>query len=83
MEKEANLRTDGCDPFKFEEMKARLGSIAHPAFEITLCDLLGTDLNVPVYALLGGKRRDRITFCYPNFAMQTPEGEDAGPEIRH
>ena len=51
------------------------------AFDIGLHDLLGKILDVPVYALLGGKRRDRIPFCYPIFPMDTPQGEDPTREI--
>jgi muconate cycloisomerase len=81
MEEEANFRIDGCDPFKIGETTARLGSVAYPAFDLALYDLLGKLLDVPVYTLLGGKRRDRIPFCYPIFPMATPIGEDAGPEV--
>jgi L-alanine-DL-glutamate epimerase-like enolase superfamily enzyme len=81
MEEEANYRIEGCDPFKMGETTARLGSIAYPAFDLALYDLLGKLLDTPVYTFLGGKRRDRIPFCYPIFPMATPIGQDAGPEI--
>ena len=55
---------------------ARLDGILAPAFDIGLHDLLGKVLDVPVYVLLGGKRRDRIPFCYPIFPMATPDTED-------
>ena len=44
------------------------------ALEIALFDLQGKLLGVPVSTLLGGKRRDRIPFCYPIFPLRG-EGE--------
>ena len=81
MEEEANLRIDGCDPFQMGAALERMGPVAYPAFDLALYDLLGKLLDTPVYTLIGGKRRDRIPFCYPIFTLSTPAGEDAGAEI--
>lgn len=81
MEEEANLRIEGCDPLQIAETTARLGSIAYPAFDLALFDLLGKILDVPAYTFLGGKRRDRIPFCYPIFPMRTPIGENPDREV--
>ena len=81
MEEEANVRIEGCDPFQMGATLERLGPVAYPAFDLALYDLLGKLLDAPVYTLIGGKRRDRIPFCYPIFPLSTPAGEDAGPEI--
>ncbi len=81
MEEEANLRIDGCDPFQMSAVLERLGKIAWPAFDLALYDLLGKLLDVPVYTFIGGKRRDRIPFCYPIFVMHTPVGDDYSAEL--
>lgn len=81
MEEEANVRIEGCDPFAMGATLERLGAVAYPAFDLALYDLLGKLLDVPAYTFVGGKRRDRIPFCYPIFPLHTPAGEDATPEI--
>ena len=81
MEEEANHRIAGADPLNIGETMERLGGLLPEAFDVGLYDLMGKVLDVPVYALLGGKRRDRIPFCYPIFPMQTPIGKDPSQEI--
>ena len=78
LEEEANFRIKGADPLNISATMARLDGILAPAFDIGLHDLLGKALDVPVYVLLGGKRRDRIPFCYPIF----PNGDSRhrGPD---
>ncbi|MBM3957490.1 MAG: hypothetical protein FJ313_05510, partial [Gemmatimonadetes bacterium] len=84
------------DPLNISATMDRVGAIMPPgghqfesyqrgvlvALDIGLHDLLGKILEVPVYTLLGGKRRDRIPFCYPIFPVATPIGEDPSREIR-
>ena len=81
VEEEANHRIAGADPLNIGETMERLGGLLPEAFDVGLYDLMGKVLDVPVYSLLGGKRRDRIPFCYPIFPMQTPIGEDPSHEI--
>ena len=81
LEEEANFRIKGADPLNISATMARLDGILAPAFDIGLHDLLGKALDVPVYVLLGGKRRDRIPFCYPIFPMATPDTEDPTREV--
>ena len=95
LEEEFNLLIAGADPLNINETMDRLGTIMPAggrllesyqwmllgAFNIGLHDLLGKILDIPVYTLLGGKRRDRIPFCYPIFAMPTPVGKDPTVEI--
>jgi L-alanine-DL-glutamate epimerase-like enolase superfamily enzyme len=81
MEEEANLRIEGCDPFQMGATLERLGPVAYPAFDLALYDLVGKLLDTPASTLIGGRRRERIPFCYPIFTMQTPAGEDASSEI--
>ena len=81
VEEEANHRIAGADPLNIGETMERLGGLLPEAFDVGLYDLMGKVLDVPVYALLGGKRRDRIPFCYPIFPMQTPIGKDPSQEI--
>ncbi len=81
LEEEANHRLKGADPLNISATMDRLDGLLAPAFDLALHDLLGKILDVPVYALLGGKRRDRIPFCYPIFPMATPDSEDASQEI--
>jgi len=73
LEQEANRRIAGADPTSIHQTQQRLGGILPAAFDIGLHDLLGKILEVPVYTLLGGKRRDRIPFCYPIFTMGNEE----------
>ena len=81
LEEEANYRIDGADPYQIRNTLDRLGDVIPEAFDLALHDLLGKILDVPVYVLLGGKRRDRIPFCYPIFPMSTPAGEDHAGEV--
>ena len=69
LEEEANRRIKGADPKNIGQTTQRLGGILPSAFDIGLHDLLGKILDLPVHALLGGKRRDRIPFCYPIFPL--------------
>lgn len=69
MEEEANRRIAGADPRNIARTRQQLGGILPAAFDIGLHDLLGKILDVPVCALLGGKLRDRIPFCYPIFGV--------------
>ena len=78
IEEEANRRIAGADPANIADTQRRLNGIFPAAFDIGLHDLLGRILGVPVYALLGGKRRDRIPFCYPIFTL--PEDSDEAVE---
>jgi len=73
LEREASRRIAGADPRNISDVMQRLDGILPAAFDIGLHDLLGKILDVPVHALLGGKRRDRIPFCYPIFGLK---GED-------
>ena len=82
LEEEANHRIAGADPLDVSGAMDRLDGILAPAFDIALYDLLGKILGAPVYVLLGGKRRDRIPFCYPIFPMATPDDEDPAQEVR-
>ncbi|MFC1526364.1 mandelate racemase/muconate lactonizing enzyme family protein [Candidatus Latescibacterota bacterium] len=79
LEEEANRRLAGADPTNIGDTMQRLGGILPSAFDIGLHDLLGKILNVPVCALLGGKRRDRIPFCYPIFPLR--DGDDVEPNM--
>lgn len=81
LEEEANYRIEGADPLQIRSVLDRLGDVLPEAFDLALHDLLGKILNVPVYVLLGGKRRDRIPFCYPIFPMSTSMGEDHSGEV--
>ncbi|MBM3957371.1 MAG: hypothetical protein FJ313_04900, partial [Gemmatimonadetes bacterium] len=86
LEEEINFRIAGADPLNISATMDRVGAIMPPgghqfesyqrgvlvALDIGLHDLLGKILEVPVYTLLGGKRRDRIPFCYPIFPVATP-----------
>ena len=78
LEEEANHRIAGADPLNVDATLERLGGILPVPFEIGLHDLLGKVLGVPVYTLLGGKRRERIPFCYPIFPLR-----DAGEVERN
>ena len=80
LEEEANRRIAGADPRNIGETQQRLGGILPAAFDIGLHDLLGKILDVPVHALLGGKRRDRIPFCYPIFPLRGRD--DVEPNIQ-
>ena len=80
LEEEANRRIAGADPRNINDTMQRLGGILSAAFDIGLHDLLGKILDVPVHALLGGKRRDRIPFCYPIFPLKN--ADDVEPNIR-
>lgn len=70
LEEEANRRIQGADPRNIAGTMAQLDGILPAAFDIGLHDLLGRILDVPVHALLGGKRRERIPFCYPIFPLR-------------
>ena len=80
LEEEAKRRITGADPRNINETMQRLGGILSPAFDIGLYDLLGKILDLPVHALLGGKRRDRIPFCYPIFPLKN--ADEVEPNIR-
>lgn len=69
LEEEAGRRLAGADPRNIGAAMQRLGGILPAAFDVGLHDLLGKLLGVPVAALLGGQRRDRIPFCYPIFPV--------------
>lgn len=45
--------------------------LARAGVSIAAHDLKARLLGIPVYDLLGGKRRDRIPICYPIFRMKT------------
>jgi muconate cycloisomerase len=80
LEEEATRRIAGADPLNIAATMERLGGRSGlaggipVALEIALFDLQGKLLGVPVSTLLGGKRRDRIPFCYPIFPLRG-EGE--------
>jgi muconate cycloisomerase len=82
LEEEATRRLAGADPLNIAATMDRLavqGALAGGipvALEMALFDLQGKLLGVPVSTLLGGRRRDRIPFCYPIF----PLGGDADVE---
>jgi galactarate dehydratase (D-threo-forming) len=85
LEEEAARRIAGADPLNIARTMDRLteqGGLAGGipvALEMALFDLQGKLLGVPVSALLGGRRRDRIPFCYPIFPLR---GEaDVEPNI--
>jgi len=80
LEEEASRRIAGADPTNIGQTMQRLGGILPSAFDIGLHDLLGKLLDVPVHALLGGKQRDRIPFCYPIFPLK--DGDDVAPNIQ-
>jgi len=80
LEEEANRRIAGADPRNISDTMGRLGGILPAAFDIGLHDLMGKMLDLPVHALLGGKRRDRIPFCYPIFPLKG--ADDVEPNIR-
>jgi len=80
LEEEASRRLGGADPTNIGQTMQRLGGILPSAFDIGLHDLLGKILGVPVHALLGGKQRDRIPFCYPIFPLGN--GDDVEPNIQ-
>jgi galactonate dehydratase len=83
----ADRHVIGADPFDLETLAfnvqraeyGRPGEItqsALAAFDIACWDLIGQDLNVPVWKLLGGKYRDRVR-AYANGWYQTDRYPDA------
>jgi L-alanine-DL-glutamate epimerase-like enolase superfamily enzyme len=59
----------GKDPFQLEEIHAQLDRIPHnycakAAVDIALHDLIGKILSMPVYQLLGGKKRESIPLSW-------------------
>ncbi|MFN8489875.1 MAG: enolase C-terminal domain-like protein [Caldilineaceae bacterium] len=59
-------------------MYSRSG-LVRQGIDLALHDLLGRVDNLPVYALLGGKLRDRMRVCYPIFRMRSVE--EVGPNL--
>ena len=59
-------------------MYSRSG-LVRQGVDLALHDLLGRVDNLPVYALLGGKLRDRMRVCYPIFRMRSVE--EVGPNL--
>jgi L-alanine-DL-glutamate epimerase-like enolase superfamily enzyme len=80
LEEEANRRLRGADPRNIAAAMQRLDGILPAAFDIGLHDLMGKILGVPVHALLGGQRRERIPFCYPIFPLQSAAEVEANVE---
>jgi galactonate dehydratase len=83
----ADRHVVGSDPFDLETLAfniqraeyGRPGEItqsALAAFDIACWDLIGQELNVPVWKLLGGKYRDRVR-AYANGWYQTDRYPDA------
>lgn len=84
----------GHDPFRLEELRFKICNPTaslynnrtqlHAAIEFACLDLIGQELGVPVYDLLGGKVRDEVEFAsylffrYPN--PESGEGEVRTPE---
>lgn len=60
----------GMDPFDLEEIHHRMEAalpghhFAKASIDLALYDLMGKKLNLPAYALLGGKVRDRIPMAW-------------------
>ncbi|MDB5079429.1 MAG: glucarate dehydratase [Chloroflexi bacterium] len=81
----------GHDPFQLEEMRFAICNPTaslynnrtqlHAALEFACLDIMGKKLNVPVYALLGGKVRDRVSFASYLFFRLPDEATGQG-EVR-
>jgi glucarate dehydratase len=81
----------GHDPFQLEEMRFAICNPTaslynnrtqlHAALEFACLDIMGKKLNVPVYALLGGKVRDRVSFASYLFFRLPDEATGLG-EVR-
>ena len=56
------------------------GGVIRGGVDIALHDLVARALDVPVYVLLGGKKRDRIPVAYPIFRMNSPEAVEENLE---
>jgi muconate cycloisomerase len=78
----------GQDPFQTTILTERVAGVCGGSgwtrliasgVDTALHDLIGRSLGVPVYALLGGKRRDRVPMCYPIFNMSRPQ--DVGDNL--
>ena len=72
----------GMDPFRTEYIwqllfrggffpAQRIQTTAISAIDIALWDIKGKALNVPVYDLLGGLARDRVTVSYTHLTLPT------------
>jgi len=63
----------GMDPTNLHEMERLIQGYAFgelsEGFDIALHDILGKLYKVPIYKLLGGKVRDRITIAFPVWAI--------------
>jgi galactonate dehydratase len=81
----------GMDPFDRETLAFKIqrseyerpGAVAQSAlaaFDIACWDLIGQELNTPVWKLLGGKYRDRV-LAYANGWYQTDREPDAVREL--
>lgn len=81
----------GHDPFQLEELRYKICNPTaslynnrtqlHAAIEFACLDIMGKQLNVPVYQLLGGKLRDEIPFASYLFYRLPNEHTGAG-EVR-
>lgn len=81
----------GHDPFQLEEMRFAICNPTaslynnrtqlHAALEFACLDIMGKKLGVPVYSLLGGKVRDRVSFASYLFFRLPDEATGQG-EVR-
>lgn len=81
----------GHDPFQFEELRFKICNPTaslynnrtqlHAAIEFACLDIIGKKLNLPVYKLLGGKVRDRVSFASYLFYRLPHESTGRG-EVR-
>ncbi len=66
--------------FPNEGHKYSRSGLVRQGIDLALHDLLARAGGVPVYALLGGKLRDKIKVCYPIFRMRSLDEVDANLE---
>jgi glucarate dehydratase len=88
----------GSNPFDIEKLLAKCSGYdryqpffsrnmrAFSGIEIALWDMIGKSIGKPVFDLLGGKYRDRVSFSgywYPRYKLGTRGGESTPEQIAH
>jgi muconate/chloromuconate cycloisomerase len=77
----------GEDPLNIELILEKMDRVAKgnwfakSAIEMALWDMIGKDLNLPVYHLLGGLYRDKLTLAYGVYTMNV--GEEVAGSLEH